>query len=178
MRIAPGTLVQHARTDSGRKQLRYAAVSLVFVPLGQVLIQLLAATVFTTASANGLEETNWVAASVTSAAILTIPNFFANKHLVWKNSLRDNLRTQVLVFWVAAMFGVTFATALTFVVDAMIKSDGWIEKVAVFFAQMAGFGIVWLGRYLILDRWLFKITHHGEEPGEDDLEMMHGDLPV
>jgi putative flippase GtrA len=178
MKIAPGALVQHARTDSGRKQLRYAAVSLLFVPLGQVLIQLLGATVFTTTLANGLKETNWVAASVTSAAILTVPNFFANKYLVWKNTSRDNLRTQVLVFWVAAMLGVTFATALTFVVDAMIESHGWIEKVAVFFAQMTGFGIVWLGRYLILDRWLFKVTHHGEEPGEDDLEMMHGDLPV
>lgn len=177
MNLSPSSVLAHARSTEGRKQLRYAGVSIVFVPLGQVLIQLLGALVYTT-TVNGVKETNWVAASVTSAAILTIPNFFANKYLVWKNTSKDNLRTQVIVFWVAAMLGVTFATALTFVVDWMIESHGWIEKVAVFFAQLAGFGIVWLGRYIILDRWIFKVTHHGEEPGEDDLDMLHGDLPI
>lgn len=170
--------MDHARTDEGRKQLRYAGVSVVFVPLGQVLIQVLGALVFTTELANGAKETNWVAASIASAAILTVPNFFANKHWVWRDTSRDNLRTQVVVFWVAAMLGVTFATTLTYVADWLIDSHGWFEKVAVFFAQLAGFGIVWLGRYVILDRWIFKLTHDGDEPGEEELEMMHGDLPI
>lgn len=175
--ISPSSVLTHARSPEGRKQLRYAGVSIVFVPLGQVLIQLLGALAYTQ-TVNGVQETNWVAASITSAAILTVPNFFANKHWVWKDTSKDNLRTQVIVFWVAAMLGVSFATGLTLLVDWMIESHGWIEKVAVFFAQLAGFGIVWLGRYVILDRWIFKVTHHGEEPGEDDLEMLHGDLPI
>ena len=50
------------------------------------------------------------------AAILTVPNFFANKIYVWKDTSRDNLRTQVIVFWVAARLGVTMATLLTFLV--------------------------------------------------------------
>ena len=171
--------MDHARSDAGRKQLRYAGVSVVFVPLGQVLIQLLGAFVFkSTDPVTGTEEVNWVAASITSAAILTIPNFFANKLLVWKNTSRDNLRTQIIVFWVAAMLGVSFATGLTFLVDWMIESHGWLEKVAVFFAQLAGFGIVWLGRYVILDRWIFKVIHHGEEPPEDVLDEMHREFPI
>ena len=169
--------MDHARSDSGRKQLRYAGVSVVFVPLGQVLIQLLGATVFKS-TVDGVVEVNWVGASVTSAAILTIPNFFANKIVVWKNTSRDNLRTQIVVFWVAAMLGVSFATALTFLVDWMIESHGWIEKVAVFCAQLAGFGIVWLGRYVILDRWIFKVIHHGEEPPEEILDEMHHEFPI
>ena len=48
----------------------------------------------------------------------------------------------------------------------------------MFFAQLLGFGLVWIGRYIILDRWLFKVTHHGEEPDEDELDMLHGDLPI
>jgi len=176
--MSTGALLDHARSDEGKKQLRYAGVSLVFVPVGQVLIQLLGALVFSTDLPDGTVEVNWVAASITSAAILTVPNFFANKRYVWRNTSRDNLRTQVIVFWVAAMLGVTFATLLTLVADLLIESHSWVEKVAVFFAQLAGFGIVWLGRYIILDRWLFKITHHGEEPGEDELDMLHGDLPI
>ena len=170
--------MEHPRTDEGRKQLRYAGVSIIFVPLGQVLIQLLGATVFQTTLADGSTEVNWVAASIASAAILTVPNFFANKHWVWRNTSKDNLRAQVVVFWVAAMLGVAFATALTFLADVLVASHGWVEKLAVFFAQLTGFGIVWLGRYFILDRWLFKVTHHGEEPSEEELEMMHGDVPI
>lgn len=177
MNLSPTSVLAHARSVEGRKQLRYAGVSIIFVPIGQVLIQLLGALVFTD-TINGVKETNWVAASVTSAAILTIPNFFANKYVVWKNTSKDNLRTQVAVFWIAAMLGVTFATLLTFLVDYMIESHGWLEKIAVFFAQLAGFGIVWLGRYVILDRWIFKVIHHGEEPGDEDLDMMHGDIPI
>lgn len=181
MKVSPSALAEHARTDEGRKQLRYAGVSLVFVPLGQILIQVLGAFFFfewVTVDGTMIKEINWTAASVASAAILTLPNFFANKYLVWKNTSSDNLHTQVVVFWVAAMLGVTFATGLTFLVDSLIDDGGWYEKLAVFFAQLLGFGIVWLGRYIILDRWIFKMTHHGADPDPDELDMAHGDLPI
>lgn len=179
--LSPSALWAHAKTPDGRKQLRYAGISIVFVPVGQVLIQILAVVAFTTELHRGgdvVKETNWVAASVASAAILTIPNFFANKYLVWRETSKDNLRTQMIVFWVAAMLGVTLATGLTYVVDAMISSHGSIEKVAVFFAQLAGFGIVWLGRYVILDKWIFKAANHGQEPTQEQLDEMHGDIPI
>lgn len=174
VKLSPSALRDHARSTEGRKQLRYAGVSLVFVPVGQILIQILAATVF-----SGSED-NFTWASITSAAILTFPNFFANKYLVWRLASRDNLRTQVIVFWVAAMLGVSVATGLTFLVEQQVhgKVSDVVEAMAVFAAQLVGFGIVWVGRYLVLDRWLFKVTHHGQEPGEDDLEMLHGDLPI
>lgn len=173
MNVSPSALLAHARSEEGRKQLRYVGVSVVFVPLGQILVQILGA-VF---------DGNFTKASIVASAILTIPNFFANRHFVWRVENRDNMRTQVLVFWTAAMLGVTLATLLTFAVEnALGPGDGsptpLSTRIAVFFAQLAGFGIVWVIRYLVLDRWLFKITHHGEEPTPDDLDEMHGDIPV
>ena len=141
----------------------------VFVPVGQILVQVLG-SVF---------DGNYTKASIVASGILTVPNFFANRHFVWRVVNRDNMRTQVLVFWTAAMLGVTLATLLTFAVEnVMIDAAPLAKRVAVFFAQLTGFGIVWVIRYLILDRWLFKITHHGEEPTPDDLDEMHGDIPV
>ena len=48
------------------------------------------------------------------------------------------------MFWVAAMLGVGLATLLTYLVDLAIEGHGIWEKVAVFVAQLTGFGIVWL----------------------------------
>jgi len=169
VKLSPAALLEHARADVGRKQLRYMGVSVVFVPVGQVLIQVLG-SVF---------DGNFTLASIVAAAILTVPNFFANKLLVWKDTSRDNLRTQVVVFWVAAMLGVSLATGLTFVVQQLTdESSSLVQRVSVFIAQMTGFGIVWVGRYLVLDRWLFKVTHHGEEPSGDDLDELHGEVPI
>ena len=168
MNVSPSGLLAHARSDEGRKQLRYVGVSLVFVPLGQIFVQVF-----------GLLLDNYTAASLLTSAILTLPNFFANRHFVWRVESKDNMRTQVLVFWVAAMLGVTFATGLTYVVEqATVDSSSLTRRLLVVVAQLAGFGIVWVIRYLVLDRWLFKMTHDGAEPTKDDLDEMHGDVPI
>ncbi len=164
------TLVEYARTDAGRKKLRYAGVSVVFVPLSQVFIQLLGRYSF---------DRDYTKASLVSAAILTPPNFFANKYAVWRDTNRENLRTQVIVFWIAAMLGVTFATTLTWLVEKEVADkSAVIESGAVFLAQLTGFGLVWVGRFLVLDRWLFKATHHGAEPSPDDMAALSGDIPI
>lgn len=170
MKFSLAALVEHARTDAGRKKLRYAGVSVVFVPLGQVFIQLLGRYSF---------DRDYTKASLVSAAILTLPNFFANKYVVWRDTNRENLRTQVVVFWIAAMLGVTFATTLTWLVEKEVADESVIiESGAVFLAQLTGFGLVWVGRFLVLDRWLFKATHHGSEPSPDDMVALRGDIPI
>jgi putative flippase GtrA len=170
--------MDHARSDEGRKQLRYAGISLLFVPLGQILLQLFAHALFH-AGKGDAGDAAFTKASILSAALLTGPNFYMNKRFVWKDSSKDRLRTQILVFWVAAMLGVGLATLLTLWVEHLVENQSsFVESVAVFVAQLAGFGIVWVGRYLILDRWLFKVTHHGEEPPADLLDELHHEFPV
>ena len=90
MGLGDSGLKAYARTEEARKKLRYASVSVVFVPLGQALMQVF-----------GPWLDNYTAASLLPAATLTVPNFFANKHFVWRVTSRENLRSQVLVFWVA-----------------------------------------------------------------------------
>jgi putative flippase GtrA len=142
----------------------------VFVPLGQILIQIIGPLVG-----------SYTVGGIISAAILTLPNFFANKRFVWRDTSGDNLRTQVAVFWVAAMLGVAIATTFTYFVERAVHDQhggGVVEAAAVFFAQLAGFGVVWVGRFLVLDKWIFKVTHHGEEPSPDEVDELHADLPI
>lgn len=157
-------LIAYARTEEARKKLRYAAVSVVFVPIGQILVQML-----------GLWLHNYTTASLLQAAIITVPNFFANKHFVWRITSRENLRSQVLVFWVAVMLGVTLATLFTHLVEtALADRTNLVRGLAVLVAQLTGLGIVWVLRFLILDRWLFKLAGDTTEHAGDVI----GELPV
>ncbi len=162
MKLSVAALFAHAKTPEGRKQLRYAGVSVVFVPLGQILIQILGRVLFLEKH-GATSDPNFTKASLANAAILTLPNFFANKYIVWRDANRENLKTQVAVFWVAAMLGTALATLLTFGVEKVVKhfkAANLVQSIAVFFAQLVGFGIVWVLRYLVLDKWIFKKTHH------------------
>ena len=134
MGLSPSSLIARAGTEQNRKKLRYAGVSAVFVPVGQGLVQVL-----------GLWLDNYTAASLVAAAIVTLPNFFANKRFVWRVTSGKVLRGHVLVFWVAVMLGVALATVFTY-----------------------------LGRFLILDRWIFRLT--GDAPEQADATM--GEIPA
>jgi putative flippase GtrA len=136
----------YAWTQQALEKLRYAAVPLVFISLGQGLIQVF-----------GL----WFAytlASVFAAAVVTLPKFFAKKRFIWRATSREKLRNHALVFWVAVALSVSVATLFTHVVeDATAGQTMPVRGAAVLVAQLLGLGIVWVGRLLILDRWLFKV---------------------
>ena len=156
-------VIAYARTEQVAKKLRYAGVSVVFLPIGQILVQVF-----------GLWLDNYTTASLLAAAVNTLPNFFANKYFVWRLTSRENLRSQVLVFWVAVMLGVSLATLFTLLIEnTMADQTQLVRAAAVFVAQVLGFGIVWVGRFLLLDRWLFKIA--GDSPERAD-EVV-GEIP-
>jgi len=141
----------------------------VFVPLGQIFVLLL--------KFGADIPAQW--AVLITATILTIPNYFANKLYVWKDSNRDQLHTQMLVFWVAAMLGTLFAMGLVTVAERVtVNMSSIVQGIAVFAGQLAGYGIVWVARFIFLDRWLFKVTHHGEEPSAEEVADLHHDLPI
>jgi hypothetical protein len=148
MRSSPSTLIAYAGAEETRKKLRYAGVSVVFVPISQGLIQVL-----------GIWLDDYTAASLLAAAIIAFPLFFANKHFVWRITSGENLRTQMLVFWMTAMLGLLLATVLTYIAENMMAGQtAPVQGAVVFFAQLLGLSIVWVGRFLVLDRWLFRVS--------------------
>lgn len=143
-----GGLAAYAHTVEARKKLRYAAVASAFLPISQGLIQVL-----------GLWLDDYTAASLTGAAIATIPNFFANRYFVWRATSRENLRNQVLSFWLIVMLAVSLATFCTYLVERATQGHATpIRGAAVFLVQVLAFGIVWVGRFFILDRWFSKLA--------------------
>jgi putative flippase GtrA len=145
MLVSPSGLIAYARTEEARKKLRYVGVSLVFFPLGQGLIQAL-----------GLWLNDYTKASLVAWAIATVPGFFAYKRFVWRDMPREKLHRQLLVFWAAVMLTVSVTTLFSYLVqNATADQTMLVRGAAVFCAQVVGFVIVWVGRFLMLDRWLW-----------------------
>ena len=152
-----------------RKLLRYSAVSLVFVPLGQILLQLF----------------HWwlgiavVPAQLIAATILTPPNFLANKYYVWRHANRDKVRTEVIVFWVSAVLGTAFAAYCLYLVDGWLPedtTDAWVRALGIFAAQLIGHGVVWAARFVFLDKLVFTVTHLNEDETSEVVADVSGDL--
>jgi hypothetical protein len=115
-------------------RLHYAAVSALFLPISQILLQVF-----------GLRLDNDTAGSLLAPAIATFPNFFADKHHGWPVTSRENLRRQMLVFWRTVMLGVSLATLFTHLVEhATAGKTRLVRGPAVLAAQLLGDGLVWL----------------------------------
>ncbi len=183
MNLSPTSLLDHLKSNEGRKQLRYALVSVIFVPLGQAFVQ------FFHWVSHLNPEPSWLptwmhdwsdpTSILVTACLLTVPNYFANKLYVWKDNTNDKMKTQITVFWVAAMLGTAFAMGLAGLADHLTKNMQTIwQAIWLFVAQLTGYGIVWIGRYFFLDKLIFKATHHGVEPSAEDLEDLHHEFPI
>jgi putative flippase GtrA len=154
MGFSPSSLIAYVGAEETRKKLRYAGVSVVFVPIGQGLIQAL-----------GLLLDDYTAALLLASAIVAFPLFFANKHFVWRITSADNLRTQMLVFWVTAMLGLAVAAMFTYLAENMLVGQSALVRGAVvLIAQLLGIAIAWVGRFVVLDRWLFKLPADTHDP--------------
>lgn len=148
-------LTQLWHSHQFRKLMRYSAVSVVFVPIGQVIVQVLHLVY-------GVDESMSV---LIAAMVLTPPNYFANKHYVWRHKRKDNMTTEITVFWVAAILGTGFSMGTVALAGAWFpESKGELaHSIAIFIAQLLGYGIVWVARFVFLDKLVFTMTHHGEE---------------
>jgi putative flippase GtrA len=150
----PSSLIAYAGAEETRKKLRYAGVSVVFVPIGQGLIQVL-----------GILLDDYTAALLLATAIVAFPLFFVNKHFVWRITSAENLRTQMFVFWVTAMVGLAVAAVFTYLAENMLVGQtALVRGAVVLVAQLLGIAIAWVGRFVVLDRWLFKLPADTPNP--------------
>jgi len=156
--LTPRGLLEHSRTESGRRMIRYASTSMLMVVLTQVVI-----LIFYKGLDWDPEPSNLAATMAVS-----IPAFAMNKYWVWGKSGRARVRREVIPFWVFTVAGWGLSTGMVYLADEMTDGDTLLHVVAVLAASVAGFGILWVLKYLFLDKIMFGPTHH--TPYDEDFE--------
>jgi putative flippase GtrA len=140
MDMSPAAVLDKVTGGRGALAIKYSAVSVVGVVLTQALLVLLL----------GILEWNPVEANVFAVMLTTIPVFVLNKRWVWSSDGKIDMKREVLPFWVFTMMGLGLSTGL--VALAQNLSD---SHLLVMVANMAGFGVLWLAKFLFLDQIMF-----------------------
>lgn len=164
MNLTPSALLAHSRTDAGKRAIRYVATSGFGVVTTQILLFLF------------LHVFEWgsLPSNFTAVTIVALPAFLLNKYWVWGKRGRAHMRREVIPFWLFTIAGwILSSVAVVLVVratkDPTVESlkDG--NKYAVQAANIAGFGILWVLKYLFLDKIMFGSDHH--TPYDEDIEI-------
>lgn len=91
-----------------------------------------------------------VVANVVAVCVAAGPAYYANRRWVWSRTDRHSVTREILPFWAYSLVGLGVSSLLVALADRW-----WHSAVAVSAANLAGFGALWAGKFILLDRVLF-----------------------
>lgn len=116
---------------------RYTAVSLLNVVNHQVLLNL----------ANSGWGWSGGRANVFAAVISAIPAYYLSRQWVWKVQGTHSVRNEIAPFWILSLLGLVVSTILAEAADRLFEAWYWVAGASLF-----GYFIVWVAKFVILDR--------------------------
>ena len=103
-----------------------------------------------------------IVSNIVAVGVSSIPSYLLNRAWVWGKTGSHNVFREIVPFWTFAFVGL--GLSVLFVWMAAKWSDATIVVSA---ANLSAFGILWVGRYIILDQLLFvalEQVHEEDEP--------------
>lgn len=153
MAISIAQVRAYLRGPEGVKWFRYSMASVVA----------LATSVASIAILNGpVGMTAWLASTL-ATAIATAPSYYLNRRWAWGKDGRSHFWREVMPFWVLAFIGWAFSTLSVHLMEVYAKNQQFshlLRTTTVTLVYIAAFGVLWIGKFLILDKLLF--VRHGE----------------
>jgi putative flippase GtrA len=138
------TIRKLRRSPTIQKLFKYSMASVVGVGVGVPVL----------AICYGTLGWNELVANLTSVTAGAIPNYLINRKWTWHQTGRNRLWGEVVPFWVMSVLGMILSLFAVNYAD-----DRWGTTIAVVAAQLSGFGVVWLAKFLVLDKLIWRIVH-------------------
>lgn len=154
MNLSPASVQAWARGHEGRKFVKYSMVSVVSVIVYQIVL-------FVTL---GLLHFSAGDANIWAVAVSAVPSYCLNRAWVWGKSGRSHLMKEIMPFWAMALIGLVFSTLVADAAKSMaddLTSVHLLRTLIVMFAGLAAFGVLWIAKFVILNKVLFA---HKPEP--------------
>jgi putative flippase GtrA len=144
------------KVTGGRGALaaKYSAVSVIGVVITQVQLTLY----------SGILDWDPVMSNILAVTICTIPVFVLNKRWVWSSDGKIDMKREVLPFFIFTAMGLGLSTGLVALASSVSDSH-----LLVMLANIAGFGILWVAKFLFLDQIMF---------GHSEIDEVLSQLPA
>jgi putative flippase GtrA len=163
VRSAVVRLWMFCHTPEGRKLVRYGMVSVVSALFTFTVLTLVYGV---------LQLWTEVPSVIFSNIVATFFNYFLNRRWVWGKSGRSSLLKEVVPFWIMSISGMVlalFTASLARQFSDAHHLGHWTRTVVVIGANTCAFGIIWIGKFLILNRIfrqlpVTKVMENGVEP--------------
>ena len=146
----PGGLLGAVFSKIKTKGPRYVMVSVVNVIVGAGMLFVLQRWLRPTV------------ANVVAVAIGAIPAYYMSRTWVWGKRGRSHWKKETLPFWSFTFAGLIMSTALISYVD-----DHTTNRLAILFAQLSAFGVLWVLRFFLLDKLFHVEIYEDDTPDED-----------
>jgi putative flippase GtrA len=124
------------------KFFRYCGVSAFNVVFGQSLLFMFYGII------------GWAAwsSNLLAVAISAGPAYWMSRHWVWGQSGSHSVRDEIAPFWAMAVLGLALST-----VAVTLAADQWPDRrTAVQLANIAAFGVVWVFKFVFLEKVMWK----------------------
>jgi putative flippase GtrA len=134
--------VRQTRARHGARLLRFGAVSAFNVLVGQALLY----------GAQVLLGWSPLAANTFAVVIGTIPAYYLSRYWVWEKRGKNHVMREILPFWTLTALGFVASTTAIWYVDTHWDPEPWVVNLI----SLSAYGVVWVAKFLVLDRLLFK----------------------
>jgi putative flippase GtrA len=152
MRNALVRLWRLSRTPEGLKVLRYTLVSLISALTSLVILTIVFGV---------LRLWSEVVSTLFANVMAGIPSYILNRRWVWGKSGRSHIWREILPFWVMSITGIGFALYTASLAHNFAHAHHLhhlAQTVLVVGANIAAFGILWLLKFIILNRLFAQIA--------------------
>ena len=143
------------RTADGRKKLRYAMVSVVAVPIGTIGVFVFNVVGFAA-----------VWAAILGNSVAAVPSYLLNRYWVWGKHDKNRFFSEILPFWALTLLGIAFAAVVAHLAGQFTKRHditGIARDVILAAANLAGFGVLWVAKYIIFNKVLFAARRRPDQ---------------
>jgi putative flippase GtrA len=149
--LRPSALLEQARSPTGKKFLKYSAVSVVSVAVNLVML------VF----AFGILGWSAAPSNIFAVAVSAVPSYYLNRAWAWGKRGRSHFMKEVVPFWALAFLGLVISTIAVHIVGDNVKHlHHAVQTVIVALTNVGAFGVLWIVKFVIFNELLFK--HHPE----------------
>lgn len=104
-------------------------------------------------------------ANVIATSIATVPSYSLNRRWTWGRTDRSDPWREVLPFWILAFCGLALSTLAVGLADtwaAHLHLSSSVRTATILAGNLAGYGVLWILQFVLLDRVLFKVRHLAE----------------